>query len=383
MKKKAVVIGAGIVGLGMARALSKKDYEVLVIEKNSFAIGASIRNFGMIWPVGQPEGELYDRALLTKSIWLELCKEAKLWFDPVGSLHLAYSDLEMQVLESFYEAVAKNRKYSLLHSSQTLRLSSAIVSNGLRGALFSPDEMIVDSPKAIKALADLLSEKYCVQFVWNSHVNAVQTDKVIVGTRTIECDEIFVCTGPDFENLFPEIFNKFSITKCKLQMMRMAAQPDNWRLGPSLCGGLSLTHYSSFKSAGDILSKLKEHYQSTLPNHVEWGIHVMVSQNSSGELIIGDSHEYGLTHDPFDKGFVNQFILDYLKTFARFQKEEITYQWNGTYAKMADGATELLVQPLEGVTIVNGLGGAGMTLALGLTDQVVNGLVPVKKVEDF
>lgn len=383
MKKKAVVIGAGIVGLGMARALSKKGFEVLVIEKNSFAIGASIRNFGMVWPVGQPEGELYERALLTKSIWLELCKEANIWFDPVGSLHLAYSDLEMQVLESFYNKVAVNRKYSLLQSSQTLRLSSAIVSNGLRGSLFSPDEMIVDSPKAIKALANLLMEKHGVQFMWNSHVNAVQTDKVWVGNRIIECDEIFVCTGPDFENLFPEIFSKFPITKCKLQMMRMAVQPDHWRLGPSLCGGLSLTHYSSFRLAGDILNKLKEHYQSTLPNHVEWGIHVMVSQNSAGELIIGDSHEYGLTHEPFDKGFVNQFILDYLKTFARFQKEEITYQWNGTYAKMADGATELLVQPIEGVTIVNGLGGAGMTLALGLTDQVVNGLVPIKKVEDF
>lgn len=379
MKKKAVVIGAGIVGMGMARALSLKGYHVTIIEKNSYAVGASIRNFGMVWPIGQPEGELFERAMYTRSIWTEICKEANIWFDPVGSLHLAYSDLEMQVLESFYESVSGNRKYSLLQTSQTLRLSSAIVSNGLKGSLFSPDEMIVDSPKAIKGLAEFLSYKYDVQFLWNSHVNNVETGKVTIGNSTIECDEVFICTGPDFENLFPELYDKIDITKCKLQMMRMAIQPENWRLGPSLCGGLSLTHYSSFKSAGNILNDLKKYYQNTLPNHVEWGIHVMVSQNSSGELIIGDSHEYGLTHDPFDRGFINQYILDYLKTFARFQNEEITHQWNGTYAKMTNGNTELILEAMPGVVVVNGLGGAGMTLALGLTDQLVNGLVPISK----
>lgn len=379
MKKKAVVIGAGIVGMGMARALSLKGYHVTIIEKNSYAVGASIRNFGMVWPIGQPEGELFERAMHTRSIWTEICKEANIWFDPVGSLHLAYSDLEMQVLESFYESVSGNRKYSLLQTSQTLRLSSAIVSNGLKGSLFSPDEMIVDSPKAIKGLAEFLSYKYDVQFLWNSHVNNVETGKVTIGNSTIECDEVFICTGPDFENLFPELYDKVDITKCKLQMMRMAIQPENWRLGPSLCGGLSLTHYSSFKSAGNILNDLKKYYQNTLPNHVEWGIHVMVSQNSSGELIIGDSHEYGLTHDPFDRGFINQYILDYLKTFARFQKEEITHQWNGTYAKMTNGNTELILEAMPGVVVVNGLGGAGMTLALGLTDQLVNGLFPISK----
>jgi glycine/D-amino acid oxidase-like deaminating enzyme len=110
-----------------------------------------------------------------------------------------------------------------------------------------------------------------------------------------------------------------------------------------------------------------------MPEYVKWGIHVMVSQNSSGELIIGDSHEYGLTHDPFDKEFINQYILAYLKKFARFQNEHITHTWNGTYTKMTDGSTELILHPLPGVTVVNGLGGAGMTMALGLTHQLILG----------
>ena len=49
------------------------------------------------------------------------------------------------------------------------------------------------------------------------------------------------------------------------------------------------------------------------------GVHVMVSQNGRSELTIGDSHEYGEVHDPFDKQEINQLILDYLKSFGQFK----------------------------------------------------------------
>jgi hypothetical protein len=85
-----------------------------------------------------------------------------------------------------------------------------------------------------------------------------------------------------------------------------------------LCGGLSLIHYHGFKAAAS-LPKLKARYEDQYSEYLKWGIHVMASQNGMGEITIGDSHEYALTFDPFDREFINIMILDYLATFAQFK----------------------------------------------------------------
>lgn len=364
----AIVIGAGIVGLAMARSLAERGYAVTVFERNEKATGASIRNFGMIWPIGQPEGKLYQRALRSKGVWKQVATEAGLWFEEKGSLHLAYNDLEWQVLQEFAAQHTAQRPVALLSSAEVARVSEAAVMQGLKGALYSSDEMIIESRVAMERLPSYLTEKYGVQFHFNTAITSVTSNKVVSGRQTWTADLIVVCSGADFETLYPEVFAD-GITKCKLQMMRLQAQPQSWRIGPSLCGGLSLIHYKSFSSAPS-LPLLKKHYHRVLPQYLDWGIHVMVSQNEAGELTIGDSHEYGLTHDPFDRQFINEMIIDYLKQFAFFRNWQVVQSWHGIYAKLKHGGTEWVLSPEPGVLIVNGLGGNGMTLSFGLAEEV-------------
>ncbi|MCH5598266.1 TIGR03364 family FAD-dependent oxidoreductase [Niabella ginsengisoli] len=368
-KKKAIVIGAGIVGLATARALAVRDYQVEVIERTDRAVGASIRNFGMIWPIGQPDGELYERAQLSRSIWKEICDEANIWHEEAGSLHVAHNQMEWDVLQEL-AAAYKHRKYELLSTEQSLKHSEAIVSKNLKGSLLSHEEMIVEARSAIGAVTNWLNKKWGVTFNWGKVATSVQYPNVFVGNEVWSADEIYVCSGADFETLYPNLFAEAPFTKCKLQMLRMTTQPNNWRIGPSLCGGLSLIHYQAFNAAAS-LDRLREYYEANYSGYLKWGIHVMVSQNAQGELTIGDSHEYAMTHDPFDKHFINNMILDYLNTFAQFKNESIIQTWNGIYPKLTNGETEWIIEPESGVTVINGLGGAGMTLSFGLAEQLI------------
>jgi FAD dependent oxidoreductase TIGR03364 len=369
-QRTAIVIGAGIAGLATARALAVKNYSVKVIERNNKAVGASIRNFGMLWPIGQPSGELYERAMLSRKIWKDVCDNAGVWYEEVGSLHLAYNNEEWNVLEELSE-IYRDRGYRLLNADETCKRSEAVVADGLKGSLYSSHEIIIDPRKAIATIPTWLSEKYNVQFIWGKAVTDICYPAAYIGNDKVRADEIYVCSGADFETLYPQHFAKFPLTKCKLQMMRMVAQPGNWRMGPALCGGLSLAHYNSFKAASS-LQELLKYFKDEYAEYLQWGIHVMVSQNQAGELTVGDSHEYGSTHDPFDRQFINQLILDYLKKFARFKDETIIETWNGIYPKLTNGESDIVIQPEQGVTIINGLGGAGMTLSFGFCEQLIN-----------
>ncbi|MGF6846345.1 FAD dependent oxidoreductase TIGR03364 [Chitinophaga sp. W3I9] len=367
------VIGAGIVGLAMSYHLAKKGRKVVLFERNSKAISASIRNFGLVWPIGQTAGKMYDRAMRSRRTWKELAAAAGLQCQETGSLHLAYEKDELAVLEEFVQAAPGNG-YSceLIAPSQIGKYTSAIKTNGLKGALWSASEMTVNPRKASAVIAKHLEEHLNVAVRFGTAVNGISMPFIETKDERWKVEEVFVCSGADFETLYPAEFAAAPLKKCKLQMMRTIPQPGNWQLGPALCAGLTLGHYAAFESC-KTLEPLKQRFAQEMPEYVKWGIHLLISQNGAGELTIGDSHEYGPDFEPFDKAFINELILQYMHTFLQAPEYTIQEQWHGIYPKLTNGKTDLVFSPEKNVTIVNGLGGAGMTLSFGLAEEVVAG----------
>jgi D-hydroxyproline dehydrogenase subunit beta len=368
-KTDIAIVGAGIVGLSHAIAAAKKGLNVTVFESNQRVVGASIRNFGMIWPIGQPEGKLRQRALRSREIWLEIAPKAGIDIETSGSLHLAYREDELAVLEEFVSTQAQSElKIALISATEVAKKSPAAITEGLLGALWSEAETIVNPRQALWKLPQFLADTYNIQFQFGKVVTEINRPHLLAGGDRWQAEQILICSGSDFETLYPQIFADLPITKSKLQMLSTGPQPDGWRLGASLCGGLTLTHYEAFAHCHS-LAALKDRIQLETPHFPQWHIHVMVSQNASGQLIIGDSHEYGLNPEPFDREELNIYILDYLQKMARFPSIAIAERWNGVYAKLP-GKTELILKPETGVTIVNALGGAGMTLSFGLAEEM-------------
>ena len=372
-KADVAIVGAGIVGLAHAYAAASRGCSVVVFDRDPLARGASVRNFGMIWPIGQPPGALLDMALRSRRIWCDVLGQAHLPHSPTGSLHVVYRDDEAAVAREFAQ-LAPQHGYDCrwLDPAQVLDRSPAVRPEGLIGALWSATEMTVDPRQVMSELPRFLAARHCVALRYGTAVRAISHPFVDAGTERWQAERIFVCGGDEFGAVYPAIFDSSGITRCKLQMMRTAPQPNGWQLGPSLAAGLTLRYYPSFELC-PTLPALKRRIASETPEFDRLGIHVMLSQTPLGEITIGDSHEYGLAIDPFDKPQIDEIILRYLASFARLPDSAIVQRWHGVYAKHPS-LSYFLATPEPGVSIVTVTAGVGMTLSFGLADQNLEGI---------
>lgn len=361
------IVGAGVLGLAHAYHLGKAGKRAIVIERGPKARGASVRNFGMLWPVGQPPGEAYQTALRSREIWLDVLKDARLWHAECGSLHLAYRGDEARVLQELAESAVYPARF--LEPSEVVGLAKGIRPANLEGGLFSETEVNVDPRETIATLPGYLSERLGVEFRFGVTALGFEPGCLWTSAGVIEVRELIVCAGDDIQTLFPEAFQGEDVVRCKLQMLRTEPQHGGWRVGPMLAAGLTLAHYKAFEVCPS-LPALKARLAEEFPEHLRYGIHVLVSQNGAGELTLGDSHEYGDEIEPFDKERIDGLILQYLATFLEIPRPQLAQRWHGTYLKHKTRPW-LIAKPADGVTLVTGVGGAGMTLSFGLAEKVI------------
>ncbi len=367
------IVGAGILGLAHAYFAARRGRSVVVFERSPRAQGASVRNFGMIWPVGQPAGPMHQMASRSREVWLEVLGQAQLPYRPTGSLHVAYREDEEAVAREFAE-VAPLNGYACqwLAPAEVLARSHAVHAAGLCGALWSPSEFTLDPRQILASLPAFLSQRFRVRFNFGCAVRSIDLPVVEAGIGRWEVDYAIVCGGDDFETLYPALFKESGITRCKLQMMRTGPQPDGWELGPSLAGGLTLRFYPSFAIC-KTLAALKRRIADETPEYDRWGIHVLVSQTAQGELTLGDSHELGLDVDVFNKSEIDELVMRNLRTFLAAPQLDIRQRWHGVYAKHPE-CPYVSYAPAGNVRVVTAAGGSGMTLSFGLAEQTINGM---------
>jgi len=370
----AVVVGAGIVGLAHAYHLSRMGQRTLVVERDDQAVGASVRNFGMLWPVGQPDTWARQVALRSRDHWKSVLQASGVWFDECGSLHVAYHEDELQVLREFVEMSAGELPgLRLLGPQEALGLSPAVRPDGLLGGMFSPYEMAVDPRTTVHRLAGHLAGRMGVAFRFGCPVHSVEAHRVRTSSGEIEADNVFVCTGPGYRELLAEHMRHSlgadKLTLCRLHMLRAKSTDPRASVGPHLAAGLTLGHYANFRACPS-LPHLRFRLEKEWPEQARHGIHVMVSHQPDGCLTIGDSHEYGHTFSPYRSVEPEARIMEYLDTFLPTDSLTVTERWEGYYPTHPEKLH--YVETLASGLHVALCFGTGMTLSFGVAEQSVS-----------
>jgi len=370
-----VVAGAGVVGLAHAAEGVRRGLRVAVVERDAFARGASVRNFGHGCVSGQA-GKALGYAKLARRRWLELGRLAGFFAEPTGTVVVARSVEELAVLDEF--AAAGTVPVERL-DADGVRRRVPVRTTALAGGAFLPLDVRVNPREAVGALARWLASEG-VAFFWRTAALGVGQGVLRTGRGELAAPAIVLATGHDLDLLFPTIAERAGVRRCALRMLRVAGPA--WgggagtaRFEPGVLTGLSLLRYAGFADCPS-LPALRARFETERPDLLAVDMNLMFTQLPDGDLIIGDTHERAVTHAPFQVEAVDDLVLAETAALLGLPVAELAVRerWRGYYATAPD--QEFLVEsPLPGVRVVAVTTGIGMTTCHGLAAEVIDGLV--------
>jgi FAD dependent oxidoreductase TIGR03364 len=258
----------------------------------------------------------------------------------------------------------------LLSPTDARKRFPALSAPDLMAVLESTTELRVESRAAIPRLAAWLAEAHGVTFLRNTQVLEIDPPGVQTSRGRLDADRVVVCPGDDFTGLYAERLASHSLTRCKLQMLRLAAP--GFTLPGAIMSDLGLGRYAGY-AALEPAGPLKARLAREQPEHLQHGIHLIVVQNADGSLVVGDSHHYAPTPDPFGADSVDELILEEFQAALGIPAPPVLERWIGTYASTPDRPV-LLDAPHPNVRIAIVTSGAGASTGFAIGEEVVSSL---------
>ena len=363
------VVGAGIVGLATALAAARRKMRVIVIDRDAQANGASVRNFGFVTVTGQERGPMWRRARRSREVWREVASAANIPIVHTGLWMTARRPESVAVVEAFM-ATEMADGCRLLSAAEARRRCPQLLAPGMLAVLESTIELRVESREAIPRLAAWLADKHGVTFLRNATVTSIDLPQVRTSRGGMSADRIAVCPGDDFNGLYADRLGAHRLTRCKLQMLRLA--DPGFRLPGAIMSDLGLGRYRGYSDL-DAAEPLKACLAMEQAEHVRHGVHLIVVQSADGSLVVGDSHHYAATPDPFSREEVDALILDEFAAATGIEPPPIIERWIGTYASAPDRPL-LIDTPEASVRIAIVTTGAGASTGFAVGEEVINSL---------
>lgn len=209
-KVDALIIGAGVVGLAVAKELAKKKKAIVVVEKNkSFGQETSSRNSevihgGMYYPTGSLKAKL---CIEGRYYLYELCQKYNIPYKKIGKLIVATEKEEIPSLDKLLTQGRTNgaSELRMINQKELSELEPRV--RGI-SALYSPETGIIDSHRLMQYLLDDTKSNGAI-VVFNSEVVAIEklSDGYKVSVKndsdivTLKTQILINCAGLDSDNI--------------------------------------------------------------------------------------------------------------------------------------------------------------------------------------
>jgi FAD dependent oxidoreductase TIGR03364 len=372
LTQRIAVVGGGVLGTMHAVVARQRGHEVVHLEREAEARGASVRNFGLIWVSGRRTGAELGLALRARELWEELGAEVPgLRFRAAGSLTLATDDTELRLLkEAAALPDAERRGFELLDPG-TVRAVNPALRGELAGGLLCHADAIVEPRQALPALRRYLAgDGY--QWLPGREVVEIAPNAVRdhIGAWH-HCDLVILCPGATFTGVVGRYLGYLArdgVRRVRLQMMQTAPMAE--RLTTAVADGDSLRYYPAYDLPG------RRHLPPQSPVAARARAQLLLVQRADGGLTVGDTHEYG---EPFAFD-VDEDAYNHLRARAEALLggpiPRVRHRWAGVYSEVdpsAAGAALYHRSEVEpGVVLITAPGGRGMTCAPAIAEKTLS-----------
>jgi glycine/D-amino acid oxidase-like deaminating enzyme len=338
----AVVVGAGVVGAAVARALVKEGMRVEVLEAAFPGSGATAAGMGHVVVMDDSPAQLALTAR-SRALLLELAGRvpASCELDRCGTLWIAEDAEQLAAVRAKHALLAANGVASAVLDAAALARAEPGLRRGLAGALRVPDDLVVYPPAFARWLLDAQSGPR-LRLRRGVEAGGLEPRAVMTTAGRIEADVVVNAAGAHAVRLTPQL----PITPRKGHLVVTDRHPGFCRHQLVELGYLKSAHTMTAESVA-----------------------FNVQPRRTGQLLIGSSRELVGWDAAVNHRLLQQMLkraVEFLPGLANLSALRV---WTG-FRPATEDRLPLIGrwEPIDGLWIAAGHEGLGITTALGTAE---------------
>jgi glycine/D-amino acid oxidase-like deaminating enzyme len=346
------VIGAGIVGVACASALSTAELSVVVIDPNGIATGTTAAGMGHIVVMDDSEAQ-FALTHYSQKLWNALADEMPqaAEFEHRGTIWVAVDEDEMNEVRRKRKFYGDRGVDTHVLDEFDLRAAEPNLRDGLAGGLLVESDSVVYQLTASRFLLERARTNGCVTH-FGDRVTEIKTNSVkFANGAAISAEYVVNCAGIHAPELSPEI----KIVERKGHLMITDRYPNFANHQLVELGYLRSAHGSDADSVAFNLQP-----------------------RATGQMLVGSSRQFGVRDLDVDHQMLRRMSSRAIEYMPKLKELSAIRIWTGFRPSTPDNLPYIgRLESQKNAFIAAGHEGLGITTALGTAELITNMIIGI------